>query len=190
MITLQAQTAGSVTIPAAGYQKLFLDIADGILKTKDSSDTVRAFGVGTATDLATTGDPIVIDAGAAPEVGWVLVATAGPVSPIATWQSPGASGVNAPYLQTAVQTGSFSATWGTLVRVDITGGDAVISLATAVGATNQQLGVKIIGAASGNSVTINPFGGQTIDGAADFVMNTDNETLVLRSDGPNILEWT
>lgn len=190
MISLNEQSAASVPTPGVGFQKVFLDSADGVLKTRDSSGVVRAFGVGTATDLGTTGDPVVIDSGAAPNPGDVLVATAGPVSPVATWQSPGTAGINSPVSQTVVQTGAISASWGQLIRVDITGGSATISLPTSVGFTNREIGVKIIGLASSNTVTVSPFGGQTIDGAASFVMTTDNETLVLRSDGANILEWT
>ncbi len=187
MLTLQEQA--EPTTPASGYQRVFIGL-DGILRTKDDSGTVRVFGVGTATELATTGDPVVIDSGAAPNPGDILVATAGPVSPIATWQNPGAANVNTPYLQTTLQTGAIVAAWGELIRVDVTGGDATISLPTAVGSTNRDLGVKLVGAASGNTITISPFPGQFIDGAPSFVMSTDNGTLVLRSDGANVMEWT
>lgn len=186
MITLPAQTAASVPLPAAGYQRLFLDSVDMILKTKDSAGNVRPFGVGTATDLAVTpgpNGPVAIDGGASPEVGYMLVCTAGPGSPTADWL-PVLTGVT----QTAIQSGPIALTGdvGELVRADITGGNATHALPSAATPdyVNRQIEYKIIGLASGNSVTITPNLLETIDGVnAPIVMNTDNEYMVLRSDG-------
>jgi hypothetical protein len=178
MITLPDQTAVSVPLPAVGYQRIFLDRADQILKTKDSGGVVRPFGVGTATDLAVTGGggPVAIDGGPVPAVGYALLATS---SNTADWQQlPPAS------LQSAVQTGALTGDVGTLVRANITGGNATHALPTAVGRTNRQIEYKIIGLASGNTVTITPLALEEIDEVnAPFVMTTDNEYLVLRSNG-------
>jgi len=176
MITLPAQTAASVPLPAVGYQRVFLDSADQILKTKDSAGVVRPFGVGTATDLAVTGGggPVAIDGGPVPAVGYALLATS---SNTADWQQ-------LPPIQSAVQTGALTGDVGTLVRANITGGNATHALPTAVGRTNREIEYKIIGLASGNTVTITPLALEEIDEVnAPFVMTTDNEYLVLRSNG-------
>lgn len=184
MITLPAQTAASVPLPAVGYQRVFLDSADQILKTKDSGGVIRPFGVGTATDLAVTGGgPVEIDGGLAPEVGYALLATS-PTT--ADWQQ-----LPPAILQSIEFAGPLALTVsdgdvGTLFRLNITGGSITYALPTAVSAsrTNRQIEFKIIGLASGNTVTITPNGLEEIDGVnAPFVMNTDNEYFVVRSDG-------
>lgn len=184
MITLFPQSASSVPLPPAGQKRLFLDSADQVLKTKDSAGDIVTTGLGTATELAVTGGgPVLIDGGGAPAVGYALLATS-PTT--ADWQQlPPAS------LQSAEFTGPSALTVsdgdvGTLFRLNITAGSITYALPTAVSAsrTNRQIEYKIIGLASGNTVTITPAGLEEIDGVnAPFVMNTDNEYFVLRSDG-------
>jgi len=178
MITLPAQSAASVLNPPIGQQRVFLDSDGQILKTKDSGGTIRPFGVGTATDLAVAGPggPVAIDGGTVPAVGYALIATS---SNTAEWQP-----LPAPIIQTAIQTGVLVGDVGALIRANITGGNATHALPTAIGKTNRQIEYKIIGLASGNTVTITPLALEEIDEVnAPFVMTTDNEYLVLRSNG-------
>jgi len=177
-----------VTNPPAGSLRLFADDADSIVKTKDENGVVRPAISGTATDLATTGDPVVIDSAGAPSPGHVLAATVGPANPVATWQNPRAAGVSTPVVQTAIQTGVISASIDQLVRVNISGGSSTVNLPTAVGNTNREIWVKLVSAASGNTCTIDAAGVETIDGAATLVMNTDYEWANLRSDGANWMQ--
>jgi len=182
-ITLKKQSAASVVLPATDQLSLFVDLADDILKTKDDAGVVRPSGVGTADELATTGAPVDVSASAPPVAGGVLTADS---AVAATWKAPGLLG-GTPVLQTAVQTGAIAAALGELIRVDVSGGVATVTLPTAVGGTNREIWVKLTTAAT-NNCTINTFGGETIDGAASHVMNTDYEWVKLRSDGANWMQ--
>jgi hypothetical protein len=179
---IKKQSAASVPTPPADQIALFVDSADDVLKTKDSSDVVRPSGVGTATELATVADPVAVDGGGEPNIGDLLVAT-NDTPPESEWSDPMVV-VLSPVRQTAIKSGIIPAVIGELIRVDLTGGDATISL-PAIAPTNQdrEIWVKIRGAASGNTCTVNPDGTDEIDGAANYILDTDDEWVKLRSDG-------
>ncbi len=187
-ITLVKTAAAGVANAPPGDMRIFADSADSIVKTKDEFGVVRPAITGLATDLATTGDSVIIDSGAAPSPSYVLVATAGPVSPVATWQEPRAAKLGSQVRQTAVQTGVIPGTIGQLIRVDISGGNATVNLPTAVGMADQEIWVKVVTTAGGNTCTLTPLGLQTIDGAPSLILTTDYEWANLRSDNANWMQ--
>lgn len=183
--TLVKTAPGGVDNAPNGKIRVFANVNNSMLYTIDEFGTVRPNGVGLATDLATTGDPVVVDSGAAPSPGYVLRATAGPGSPVATWQAlpPALPAFS------AEQTGAIVATADEFVQAEINiGGNATVALPTAAAAgADALIGVKVTSVAGGNTVTINTTGGDTTDGAASYVMSTDYEWIILKSDG--VSEW-
>jgi len=179
-ITLKKQSAVSVELPQTDQLRLFVDSADDILKTKDSSGTVRPSGVGTADELATTGSPVDVSASAPPIAGDVLTAT----SPTAAiWQ---ASGIGT---QTAIQVGptTYAAVIGDFVRINVAAGAVLVNLPTAVGNACKEITVKLVSVAT-YVCTVDGLGSQTIDGALVATLSTDYEWIVLRSDGANWMQ--
>lgn len=182
-ITLKKYAVSEIENPPSDTLRFFVDIADSILKSKDSLGVVRPFGVGTADELATTGAPVAVDGSAPPTSGMFLRAIN---ATSAQWEHYFGTVV-----QTVVQTGpTYNAGLGELVRVDVSGGNVTVSLPTAVGNTNREIWVKLVTAAipATNQCTIDPAGAQTIDGAATFVLDTDFEWIKLRSDGANWMQ--
>lgn len=175
IVTVTSQSAVSVPVPAPGDITLFADSADSdILKTKDSTNTVRPFGVGTADELATTGSPVDVSASPPPAADYGLEATS---ATTAVWRRR-----TLPYVQTAVQSGApYLAALNDLVRVDCSAAVRTINLPTAVGHTNEIM-VKLVSLAT-FSTTVDAFGAETINGALTLVMSTDFEWAILKSDG-------
>lgn len=73
---------------------------------------------------------------------------------------------------------------GQTVNFNATAGSSVVNLPTAVGLTGQKITVRKSDS-SFNSVTVTPFGAQTIDGAVSFVLWTEKESVTVESDGAN-----
>jgi len=184
-VTIKKQSSGSVALPTTDYLKLFVDSSDSILKTIDSAGIVRPSGVGTADELATTGSPVDVSASAPPTTGDVLTADS---AVAASWKNPTTLNLS-PVRQTAVQVGptSYNAVVGDLVRVNVSAGAVTVNLPTTIGNDDLQIWVKLVSAAT-NSCTVTPFGGQTIDGDASKVLNTDYEWIQLYSDGANWMQ--
>lgn len=184
-LTIVKSPVSGVENAPAGKLRVFANVANSVLYTIDEFGTVRPSGVGTASELGTTGDPVVIDGGSAPNIGDILRATAGPVSPIATWQPmpPALPGFS------AEQTGAVVVAAGEFAQIEISvGGNATAALPSAATAgIDALLGIKVTSVAGGNTVTVNPDGADTIDAAASFVMNTDFEWIILKSDGTS--DW-
>lgn len=175
--TIKEQSAVSVPIPQPGLHKVFVDSADQIIKTKDSLNVVRPFGVGTASELGTTGAPVNVDASAPPNVGDILVAQT-PTSAI--WQPPAPS----VFTMVALQSGpTYNAAVNEFVPVDVSGGAVTVNL-PAGHAAGDEIMVKLVGAAA-NNVTVDADGAETIDGAATYVLTTADETARFISDGTN-----
>lgn len=74
---------------------------------------------------------------------------------------------------------------GTLFRCDATAGAVVLDLPDAEDFSSRILHFKKIDSA--NTVTIQGIGGQTIDGAADFDLTTQWDSVTIISDGENWL---
>jgi len=184
IITITPQSAASVPVPAVGDITLFSDSADSfILKTKDSANVVRPFGVGTADELATTGSPVDVSASPPPAANYALEAT---TPTAAVWRRR-----TLPYVQTAIQTGApYLAALNDLVRVDCSAAARTINLPTAVGHTNEIM-VKLVSLAT-FSTTVDAFGAETIDGALTlvFAANPINDFAwaILKSDGANWMQ--
>ena len=90
------------------------------------------------------------------------------------------------FVVTAIKTGTYTASWGELVRCDPSGGAFTVNLPT--GATNdgRQIIVKNT-TTSTNTITLDPAGGETIDGAATATMTTARQAVRISSDGTNLL---
>jgi collagen triple helix repeat protein len=71
-----------------------------------------------------------------------------------------------------------------MIKADASGGPIIINLPTAVGITGKQYVVKKIDT-SGNVVTIDPAGLETIDGVTTVGLSTQWDLVVLVSDGSN-----
>ena len=180
-VTIRSQTAVSVPLPQAGKLRLFFDSADSdILKSKDSLGVVRPSGVGTADELATTGSPVNVALAAPPTAGQILSA----INPTqAGWIDTPPELTN-----TAVQSGPapYAASVGDYVLVDVSVNPVTVTL-PAGHVANDLIGVKMVSLAT-NSITIDPNGAETIDGAATLVLSTNGEWAVLRSNGTNWLQ--
>lgn len=85
---------------------------------------------------------------------------------------------------TAIKTALYTTRVWESVLANPTAGGFVVNIPTAVDVKGQQLKVKNV-SASVNAITLTPFGGETIDGAATFVMNTGFQATWLESDGTN-----
>lgn len=83
---------------------------------------------------------------------------------------------------TPVQTATYAPQYGELVLCDPTGGGFTINLPTAVGCTGRQIGVKNA-SASGNTITVDAFGSETIDGTASTTITSGLTAITLVSDG-------
>ena len=178
---VKSDPAGVANAPN-GKIRVFANVNNSLLYTVDEAGVVRPNGVGTATELGTTGDPVVIDSGAAPSIGDILVATAGPSNPIATWQS-------GPVKIVAVQTGALAAiTTGQIILVDISSGNATGTLPDPTGAIDEEVWVKVTSVASGNTCIISTVGAETIDGAATYTLDTNYEWVKFRSDNTNWIQ--
>ena len=176
--TIKQQSAVSVPVPAPGLHKLFVDSADQILKTKDEFNVVRPSGVGTATELATTGAPVNVDASAPPNPGDVLTATA---PGFAIWSPPAPTGYSVVALQ--VGPGSYNAAVNDAVPVDVTAGLFTVNLPAGHAAGDKIL-VKLVGLAL-NNVVVDADGGEFIDGVLTFSLTTNDESAEFLSDGTN-----
>lgn len=77
--------------------------------------------------------------------------------------------------------------WYTNLFVDASAGDVEVTLNTAVGADSKSLqGYVYKTDSSANTVTVIPFGSETIDGQANYILTKENESIGLMSDGVNI----
>lgn len=87
--------------------------------------------------------------------------------------------------------GSGELAWGTDNYVDVSGGSIVLTLPSAVGAGGRQLFVKVI-SAGGNTCTLDPHAGQTINGSASLVLSSEEgeapapfDAVTVKSDNAN-----
>lgn len=183
LITLKKQSSASVPNPSTDQLRLFVDSADDILKTKDSTGVVRPSGVGTADELATTGAPVDVSASAPPSTGGILTADS---ATTATWKTPAEVGI---LQQTSIVVGpdTYNANVGDLVRVNVSSGAVTVYLPSAIGITNQMILVKLVSLAT-NNCTIDASGTQTIDGALTVTLSVNYEWAWLRSDGANWMQ--
>lgn len=70
------------------------------------------------------------------------------------------------------------------VKIDPSGGAVILNLPTAVGQAGNR--IKIINVTTDvTPITVTPFGGQLINGAPTYLMNTPRERLEVESDGTN-----
>ena len=77
--------------------------------------------------------------------------------------------------------------WYSNVIANATSGNIQITLPSASAGTNLGLPIYINKTdSSANTVTIVPFAGQTINGAANIILNNQNDSVILISDGTNV----
>jgi len=80
----------------------------------------------------------------------------------------------------------YAATINETVKVDPSSGAVQVDLPTAAGIAGQLL--KVINVTTDvTTITVNPVGLETIDGASSYMMNTPRERVWLESDGTNWL---
>ena len=163
-------------LPGADEVTLFVDTADGKLKSKDELGVVITQGVGTADAIATSGAPVDFSAGAPPAAGYI---------PAALTPTTGAFVDPAIYgalkeVATVVGPAAHNAVIGTYIPVDLAGGAVTITLPTAVGKKDKVIGVKLRSAAL-SLCQINPILGQLIDEFANWQLLSDREVVYLRS---------
>lgn len=91
-----------------------------------------------------------------------------------------------PETTTLVQTGNFSPKHGDSVLVDPTSAPLTISLPPATGYIGQMIAVKNVGTST-NSITVDAYGAESIDGGANLVMNIARQSVGLLSDGSDWL---
>lgn len=71
-----------------------------------------------------------------------------------------------------------------VVTVDANGGARIISLPTSIGVSGKIYVIKKIDSST-NSVTINPYSTQTIDGSTTIVFDDQYDSIIIQSDGTN-----
>ena len=85
---------------------------------------------------------------------------------------------------TAVQTGTYGASVGEIVRADPSGGTFTINLPTAASIGGQGIWIKNV-TADTTAITVDGNGSETIDGATTVSMTTARQSLYIVSDGTN-----
>lgn len=88
------------------------------------------------------------------------------------------------YSMTSIKTNNYTASYFDLVRCDPTSGGFTIFLPTAVGNINKSIIVKNV-SSSINSIIIDAFNSETIDGSASVSITVGYEGLTFVSDGSN-----
>lgn len=182
IITLLSMDPGDVPIPDAGEVSLFADSTDSnIPKYKDELDVVRVLSFGTASELATTQNPVEVDGGAAPAVGDVLVASATMPAPAAGWQPPTALPGVVRWRTGAALTGAFAPNVGQINRVALAGGNATCTLPAASANDDREVWFKVTDVPGGNTLTVSAFGGDTIDGNPSVILQYTAEWAKFRA---------
>lgn len=184
IVTLLSMDPADVPTPATGEVSIFADSTDNnIPKYKDELAVVRVLSFGTASELGTTQNPVEVDGGPAPNVGDVLVASAGMPTPAALWQPPTAVPGVVKMRTGAPLTGAFATQVSRINRVALAGGNATTTLPSAVTNEEAEIWFKIVDAPGGNTLTISPAGGEDIDGNPSLVLQYTGEWAKLRALG-------
>lgn len=178
-VTLQAPTL-------AGDYTLTLPVDDGtpnqILKT-DGSGVLSWTTPASASPLTTKGDVYTyttVDARLAVGTNNQVLAANSATATGLEWQT-----FSAALLAVTSKTANYTATTAdNVILCDSTSAAFTITLYTAAGNTGRKLIIKKTDS-SVNAVTIDGDGSETIDGSTTTTLNTQNETLVIFSDGTN-----
>ncbi len=104
------------------------------------------------------------------------------------WRVVGGSGGGGGTV-TTIQNVSASTTlagWARTAKVTTTTGSVIITLPTAVTFAGQTITV-VKSTSDLNSVVINPFAGQTINGGVNVILANPNDSITLQSDGTNVI---
>jgi hypothetical protein len=185
-IKLRKQSIAQTPIPALDQMSLFVDVADDILKTMDSSGNVRPQGVGTADELATSGGPVDVSASDPPMAGQFLVATSGTTAAWATVETGPAtqlSTTGAPVTienagppaqgQVLIATSATNAVWGNLKMTPT----AVVSNTTYQAAVGNVVRCNV---AAGNVTVVLPSAHSTGDQVTVKMVSAANGVLEVR----------
>jgi len=99
----------------------------------------------------------------------------------------GAVGISSSMIITPVKTSTYTAVVGDVILADISAGGFTINLPDATVASNKngEIIIKIHDTASGNTLTIDGNGSQTIDGSTTKTLTTDYASMWLKCDGAN-----
>ena len=99
------------------------------------------------------------------------------------WLDTGASGSSSTLVSVTTKTGDYTATdTDFIILCDASGGSFTITLPTAVGRKGRQFIIKKIDS-SGNTVTIDGDGSETIDESTTVVISIQNESKTVAADG-------
>tara|TARA_R110002020_G_scaffold76635_3_gene194098 strand:+ start:2494 stop:3042 length:549 start_codon:yes stop_codon:yes gene_type:complete len=104
----------------------------------------------------------------------------------ANWQATGAGGGGGggnDLAVTAKKSVNYTASNWECVLVDLVAAGVSFTVTLPAASAHAQIAIKIVGPASGKSVTVDGNGAETIDGSATRVMNTDYESMWIISDG-------
>lgn len=161
----------------AGAVGVWVDLS-GRVRTVDEGGVENPVGPNTATDLATTGTPVSLSAGAPPLAGYVFTAD----SPLAaSFKDKFAARVGAEFeLKRAVQVASIAALLDEWLLVDpgTAAANLAIGLPTPVGNTGRSVFVQVDGNPGGFTVTIS---GTIVLGPV--VLSVEGEAAEFKSDG-------
>lgn len=99
----------------------------------------------------------------------------------------GSVGISSSLSFTSVKTTTYTAVVGDVVLADITGGSFTVNLPDATIASNKngEIIIKLNGAASANTLTVDGNSSQTIDGSITRTLTTDYASMWIKCDGAN-----
>jgi len=85
-------------------------------------------------------------------------------------------------------TADYTAAYDAVIRCDASAGAFTVSLPTASGITGKAYLIKKVDS-SANAITIDPYGTETIDGAATITLASQYDTVIIVSDGTNWMKF-
>ena len=100
-----------------------------------------------------------------------------------SWQATSGGGGGNDFAVTAKKSVNYTASNWDCVLVDLVAAATSFIVTLPAASANAQIAIKIVGLASGKTVTIDGDSAETIDGSATQIMNTDHESMLLISDG-------
>jgi hypothetical protein len=161
-------------------------------------DADLTFAVTSNPELDTTGGSFIWKAQTANTTSWVLrddtkgqdVMVLDTVNDTLTINAPYSlttPTLSSPVIQKVFADSPYTASWGEDIEVDCTGGNVIINYPTAVGNNGGTVSVMRIDA-SANTITVEPNGAETLNGAANTTINSQWDVLLVKSNGTN-LTW-
>lgn len=175
--------AASVPTASPGEHNLFVDSADGLVKTKDENGIVTNQAGSSANELNNaSANPVILNAGAEPTaVDMVLATTTIGPPHAAAFVSPRARKMASTVLQSAIvdAAANKNAAIDEMCRMDpgTFGGDQTVTLpAPSLAFADREIYVKVVGDPLGNTVSVVAQASGQIDGLANGDLALDLTT--------------